>query len=143
VHCSVRAGPASAAKATINVTFVKPNGTKVTVKAPVGDSMLEVAHANDIDIEGESTCLEAGVATACPSLRLNTAPRLGCVPAGACGGETACSTCHIIVDPAFYAKLPKATESEEDMLDLAAGLTKTSRLGCQVRGVGAHARLCR
>lgn len=61
-------------------------------------------------------------------------------PAGACGGETACSTCHIIVDPAFFSKLPKATDSEEDMLDLAAGLTKTSRLGCQVRRRPSNAR---
>jgi len=43
---------APAAKKTISVTFVKPDGTKQTVKAPVGDSMLEVAHANKIDIEG-------------------------------------------------------------------------------------------
>ena len=44
--------PCFAAKPTINVTFVKPDGTKVAVKAPVGASMLEVAHANNIDIEG-------------------------------------------------------------------------------------------
>jgi ferredoxin len=52
--------------------------------------------------------------------------------AGACGGETACSTCHVIVDPAFFKKLPEMSEAEEDMLDLAAGLTEHSRLGCQV-----------
>lgn len=50
---SVRA--AFSAKATIGVTFVKPDGTKVAVRAPVGDSMLEVAHANNIDIEGAWT----------------------------------------------------------------------------------------
>lgn len=61
--------------------------------------------------------------------------------AGACGGETACSTCHIILAPDVYKKLPEATEEEEDMLDLAAGLTKTSRLGCQVR-VLRHSVCC-
>ena len=87
----------------ISVTFVKPDGSRVTVKAPLGDSMLEVAHANKIDIEG------------------------------ACGGETACSTCHVYVDAAFYKKLPEMAEAEEDMLDLAAGLKEgASRLGCQI-----------
>lgn len=52
--------------------------------------------------------------------------------AGACGGETACSTCHVYVAPAFYAKLPEVSEAEEDMLDLAAGLKDNSRLGCQI-----------
>ena len=64
--------------------------------------MLEVAHKHDVDIEG------------------------------ACEGSLACSTCHVIVDPAWYGKLVRATEDEEDMLDLAFGLEKTSRLGCQI-----------
>jgi len=51
---------------------------------------------------------------------------------GACEGSLACSTCHVIVNAAWYAKLAKATEDEEDMLDLAFGLTGTSRLGCQI-----------
>ena len=50
-----------------------------------------------------------------------------------CGGNCACSTCHVIVDPAWFGKLPEAVEEEEDMLDLAFGLTHTSRLGCQIR----------
>ena len=65
------------------VTFVKPTGERISVRAPIGDSMLEVAHANGIDIEG------------------------------ACGGETACSTCHIILDKSFFDKLPQASEEEE------------------------------
>jgi 2Fe-2S ferredoxin len=81
---------------------VKQDGARVTVSAPIGDSMLEVAHANKIDLEG------------------------------ACGGETACSTCHMYVDTAFFKKLPEMEEAEEDMLDLAAGLKDNSRLGCQV-----------
>lgn len=55
-----------------------------------------------------------------------------CPGAGACGGETACSTCHIYIDPSFFKKLPELSEAEEDMLDLAAGLKDNSRLGCQV-----------
>ncbi|OLL26353.1 Adrenodoxin, mitochondrial [Neolecta irregularis DAH-3] len=54
------------------------------------------------------------------------------VEIGACEGSIACSTCHVIVQPEFYEKLPEPTEEEEDMLDLAFGLTETSRLGCQV-----------
>lgn len=53
-------------------------------------------------------------------------------PAGACGGETACSTCHVYVDEAYFKKLPEMSEAEEDMLDLAAGLKDNSRLGCQI-----------
>ena len=51
---------------------------------------------------------------------------------GACEGSLACSTCHVVVSQEFYDKLPEATEDEEDMLDLAFGLTHTSRLGCQI-----------
>ena len=81
---------------------MKPDGSKQVVSGPVGDSMLEIAHANKIDIEG------------------------------ACGGETACSTCHLYIDDAYFKKLPEISEAEEDMLDLAAGLKDNSRLGCQV-----------
>lgn len=52
---------------------------------------------------------------------------------GACEGVMACSTCHVIVDPEWYDVLQTATEDEEDMLDLAFGLTHTSRLGCQIK----------
>lgn len=51
---------------------------------------------------------------------------------GTCEGQMACSTCHVIVDADDFAKLPPATEMEEDMLDLAAGATRTSRLSCQI-----------
>ncbi len=84
------------------MTFVEADGTRKQVDAPVGLSLLEIAHRNDIDIEG------------------------------ACEGSLACSTCHVIVDPEWYPKLEKATEDEEDMLDLAFDLTATSRLGCQI-----------
>ena len=84
------------------MTFVDPDGTRHEVDAPVGLSVLEIAHKNGIDLEG------------------------------ACEGSLACSTCHVIVDAKFYAAIPEATEDEEDMLDLAFGLTHTSRLGCQI-----------
>ena len=51
---------------------------------------------------------------------------------GACEGVMACSTCHVIVDPDHFAKLPKASEEEEDLLDLAAHAGRTSRLACQI-----------
>jgi 2Fe-2S ferredoxin len=84
------------------MTFVLPDGTPKEVDAPEGLSVLEVAHRNGVDLEG------------------------------ACEGSLACSTCHVIVDPAYFDKLGEASENEEDMLDLAFGLTHTSRLGCQI-----------
>jgi ferredoxin len=51
---------------------------------------------------------------------------------GACEGVMACSTCHVIVDAADFVKLPRATDEEEDLLDLAAHATRTSRLACQI-----------
>lgn len=78
------------------------NGKDLEVDAEEGLSVLEIAHKYDIDLEG------------------------------ACEGSLACSTCHVIVDPQFYDKLPSPSEPEEDMLDLAFGLTSTSRLGCQI-----------
>ncbi len=82
--------------------FIERDGTRREVEAPLGLSVLEVAHRHGIDIEG------------------------------ACEGSLACSTCHVIVDPEWYEMLKEASEDEEDMLDLAFGLTKTSRLGCQI-----------
>ena len=84
------------------LVFVERDGTRREVDAPLGLSVLEIAHRNDIDIEG------------------------------ACEGSLACSTCHVIVDPEWYELLKEASEDEEDMLDLAFGLTETSRLGCQI-----------
>ena len=84
------------------MTFIERNGLPRDVEAPIGLSVLEVAHKYGVDIEG------------------------------ACEGSLACSTCHVIVDPAWADKLAKPTEDEEDMLDLAFGLEKTSRLGCQI-----------
>ena len=52
---------------------------------------------------------------------------------GTCEGQLSCATCHVVVDPADFARLPPATEDEEDMLDLAQNATRTSRLACQIR----------
>jgi ferredoxin, 2Fe-2S len=84
------------------MVFIERDGSRREVDAPLGLSVLEIAHRNDIDLEG------------------------------ACEGSLACSTCHVVVDPEWYELLKEATEDEEDMLDLAFGLTATSRLGCQI-----------
>ncbi|AAW61122.1 MULTISPECIES: ferredoxin family 2Fe-2S iron-sulfur cluster binding protein [Gluconobacter] len=84
------------------MTFIERDGTRRDVDAPVGLSVLEIAHKHDIDLEG------------------------------ACEGSLACATCHVVVDPEWAAKLSAPTDDEEDMLDLAFGLEKTSRLGCQI-----------
>ncbi|AWO95622.1 putative adrenodoxin mitochondrial [Scophthalmus maximus] len=47
-------------------------------------------------------------------------------------GTLACSTCHLIFDEDVYKDLGPVTDEELDMLDLAYGLTDTSRLGCQI-----------
>ncbi|RZI45853.1 ferredoxin family 2Fe-2S iron-sulfur cluster binding protein [Candidatus Finniella inopinata] len=82
--------------------FIEQDGTIKEVDAPLGLSILEIAHRNKIDLEG------------------------------ACEGSLACSTCHVVIESEWYDLLSPATEDEEDMLDLAFGLTQTSRLGCQI-----------
>src|ERR1700758_3764930 len=84
------------------MTFIERDGTRREVEAALGASVLQVARRHDIDIEG------------------------------ACEGSLACSTCHVIVDPEWYDLLQEPSEDEDDMLDLAFNLTKTSRLGCQI-----------
>jgi len=51
---------------------------------------------------------------------------------GTCEGQMACSTCHVIIDAEWFSRLPQAGEMEEDMLDLATGARRTSRLACQI-----------
>jgi ferredoxin, 2Fe-2S len=84
------------------VIFVMPGGTRRVCEGRAGETLLQVAWRNRIGIEG------------------------------ACEGVMACSTCHVIVDPAFADRLPLPGEEEADMLDLAWGLSPTSRLGCQI-----------
>ncbi len=63
---------------------------------------------------------------------LDAAQRDGQPLEGTCEGDMACATCHVVIDPADFAKLPPASADEEDMLDLAHGATRTSRLACQI-----------
>ncbi len=84
------------------IIFVNRDGSRAEVDASIGQTLLEVAHRHAIDIEG------------------------------ACEGCMACSTCHIVVAPADYDRLVAPSEDETDMLDLAYGVTPTSRLGCQI-----------
>ena len=86
----------------VKVVFITRDGTRKEFEAAEQSSLLRVAQANGIDMEG------------------------------ACEGSMACSTCHVIVEPEWYAKLPAAGTSEGDMLDLTYGVTRTSRLGCQI-----------
>jgi ferredoxin len=87
----------------ILVRFLKADGTlDKEVEAEAGQRLLDVAWAAREPLEG------------------------------ACEGVMACSTCHVIVDAADFEKLPTACEEEEDLLDLAAHATRTSRLACQI-----------
>ena len=92
-------------RADVTVTFIALDGTKMPAKAKEGDNLLDIIVDNEIDIDGF----------------------------GACEGTLACSTCHLIFKQEDFDRLPdEATDEELDMLDLAYGLTDTSRLGCQV-----------
>ena len=86
----------------VTVNFVDKEGKTVSVKGHVGENILDVAHANNIDLEG------------------------------ACEASLACSTCHVIVNDDWFDRTGEISDEEFDMLDLAFGLTETSRLGCQV-----------
>jgi ferredoxin len=87
----------------VKFTWVTPDEKEVEVIGKVGETFLENAHRNSIDLEG------------------------------ACDGSLACSTCHIILNSKFYDLQSDPTADEDDMLDLAFGLTPTSRLGCQIK----------
>jgi ferredoxin, 2Fe-2S len=85
------------------MTFILPDGSARVFRVPEGLTLLDVARLHDLAIEG------------------------------ACGGSMACATCHVVVDEAFFDRLPDPSAEEEDMLDLAPELQATSRLGCQIR----------
>ncbi|MEQ8510741.1 MAG: 2Fe-2S iron-sulfur cluster-binding protein [Rhodospirillaceae bacterium] len=87
----------------IEVTFILSSGDNVAFQAEEGQTLLDIARANDLPIEG------------------------------ACEGAMACSTCHVIVSAEWFDELQDPSEEEQDMLDLTHGLTRTSRLGCQIR----------
>ncbi|PFH53485.1 hypothetical protein AMATHDRAFT_73306 [Amanita thiersii Skay4041] len=88
----------------LKLTFKDTKGNLLQeVEANEGDDILSIAHEYDIDLEG------------------------------ACEGSVACSTCHVILPQEYYDVLPEPDDDENDMLDMAFGLTDTSRLGCQVK----------
>ena len=87
---------------SVSVTFITADGERVVVPAQDGDRLLEVGQAAGMPLEGT------------------------------CEAQMACSTCHIIVAPEWFERLPPAVDDEEDMLDLAAQVTRTSRLSCQI-----------
>ena len=89
-------------KKTVKVTYVDPMGDEIVVDAEVGKHLLDIAQDNNIELEG------------------------------ACGGELACATCHLIFDKDMYETLEEKDPEEDDMLDMAFELTDTSRLGCQI-----------
>ena len=86
----------------IKVIFISANGDRAEALARPGQRLLEVAQGADQPLEGT------------------------------CEGQMACSTCHVIVAPDWFGRLPRASEDEDDMLDLAAGVARTSRLACQI-----------
>ncbi|KAK9761567.1 mitochondrial matrix iron-sulfur protein [Basidiobolus ranarum] len=87
---------------SLTVNFITEDDELIAVKAPVGENIMRIAHNNYIDLEG------------------------------ACDCSLACSTCHVILPQKYYDMLEEPSEEENDMLDLAFGLTDTSRLGCQI-----------
>lgn len=87
----------------LHVTFIDKDGKEINLEVAEGDNLLDIAQANHLDMEG------------------------------ACGGSCACSTCHVIVDPEYYDAIEEPDDDENDMLDLAFGLTETSRLACQIK----------
>ena len=88
----------------LHVTFIDKEGDEHTFEVAAGDNLLDIAQSEELEMEG------------------------------ACGGSCACSTCHIIVESQdLYDAMPEPDDDENDMLDLAFGLTETSRLGCQVK----------
>jgi ferredoxin len=90
----------------IRVAFTDARGQVVEAVGEPGDSLLRLGQAKGLPLEGT------------------------------CEGQMACSTCHVIVAPEWFGRLPPASEDEEDMLDLAAGAVRTSRLSCQIELTG-------
>ncbi|XP_077163453.1 adrenodoxin-like [Paroedura picta] len=88
----------------IRINFINRDGEKFSATAKEGESLLEVVVNQNLSFDGF----------------------------GACEGALACSTCHLIFDGSTFPQLDPVTAEELDMLDLAYGLTDTSRLGCQV-----------
>lgn len=86
-----------------SVNFILADGSKKTITVADGTSIMEAGRDNNCGLEGT------------------------------CGGSVSCATCHVIMDSDSYARVGPPSDDEMDMLDLAFGLTETSRLGCQIK----------
>ncbi len=86
----------------VTINFITPDGARVVATAEAGSALLDAGQAVGMPLEGT------------------------------CEGQMACSTCHVIVAAEWFAKVPAASADEEDMLDLATGVTRHSRLACQI-----------
>jgi ferredoxin-2, mitochondrial len=110
-----------------------------TVEVNECDDILSIAHEHDIDLEGACSNYLAFflvLLTLQPVFFSLWRKRFGLLTSdisGACEGSVACSTCHVILPEEYYNLLPEPEDDENDMLDMAFGLTETSRLGCQVK----------
>lgn len=105
---------------SVRVTFVLKDGSEREVEAKEGQSILDVAHSHEIELEGAR-------ALAAPRHHARPLPpggRWRC-RSGACEASIACSTCHVILEDEAFEALPEASEKEDDMLDMAFGLTPT------------------
>lgn len=86
----------------MKIRFTTARGDEIVAEGAPGNVLLDIAQAAGMPLEGT------------------------------CEGQMACSTCHVVVAPEWFERLPPASEEEEDMLDLAAGARRTSRLACQI-----------
>lgn len=84
------------------VVFLKPDGARLEVDAKPGESVLALAWRVEVGVDGD------------------------------CEGSMACSTCHVILEPEAFDRMPQPSEEEDSILDLAPGAGETSRLGCQI-----------
>jgi ferredoxin-2, mitochondrial len=113
---------------TVAITYVEADGTEKQVQAEVGKNLMQVAHDNNVELEGNTAfgviCVYMTRRRSC-LLNSQHRIRLRDGSVGACGGELACSTCHLIFTPEIYATLPEKDAEEDDMLDLAFGVSET------------------
>ncbi|KAI4244186.1 MAG: hypothetical protein LQ352_006900 [Teloschistes flavicans] len=147
------------ASCRLRVIFIDKEGAEHTFEVSAGDNLMDIAQAEDLEVEGPfAHSLRPHFPSSLPPFHLYRSQLLQFIPldhsitpslhppllrtttltppppTGACGGSCACSTCHMIVESSdLYDAMPEPSDDENDMLDLAFGLTETSRLGCQVK----------
>ena len=84
------------------VKFIKTDGSEHELNVDNGSTLMEIGRDNNMGLEGT------------------------------CGGSLSCATCHVYFSDADFARVGSPSDDEMDMLELAFGLTPTSRLGCQI-----------